>query len=60
VDVSAALVPDGDAAELREPSQGALDLPAVPPELLAAVDAAARGGRDRPGGALMGTAEAAA
>ena len=39
-DVEAPLVADGEAAEAAEPSQGALNHPPVPPELLAALDPA--------------------
>ena len=41
MDVGSSLVADGEAAELGEPSQGALDDPPVSPQTLAALDAAA-------------------
>src|SRR5689334_23912865 len=48
-DVDAPLVADSDAAEAGEPRQGALDLPAVPAEAFAGLDAApGDAGHDRP------------
>jgi hypothetical protein len=56
VDVGAALMAHGDAAELGEPGQGALDLPTVPPELFAAVDAAPGDARDDAAGMALAAA----
>lgn len=56
VDVGASLVTDGQAPEAVEPGVGSLDDPAVPPELLAAVDPApSDAGYDPPGAALLAT-----
>lgn len=46
VDVGAPFVADGEATELSEPGEGALDDPSMPSETLRAFDAAPRNARD--------------
>ncbi len=60
MDIGAALVADSEAAELSEPGQGALDLPTVPPGLLAAIGAAPGDARDDAAGTALAAAAAMA
>ena len=58
MEVVAALVADGQAAESGEPSEGALDHPAVSSEARAALDPAAGDARGDAAGAALTTAAA--
>ena len=58
VDVGAPLIADGEAAELGKPSEGALDDPAMAPELLAGFDTASGDPRRDGAGAALDPAAA--
>ena len=58
MDVGAPLIADGEAAELGKPSEGALDDPAMAPELLAGFDAASGDPRRDGAGAALDPAAA--
>ena len=58
MDVGAALVADGEAAEAREPGQRAFDHPAVAAQTVRAIHAAARDARRDRAGAAFGPASA--